>query len=371
MRLAERMVKMAKARGSKKPDCPDDPGPDERPQSERKGTKPRRTIDLVTGPSSGIGIRLIRQLLDRGDEVRIVVLDEPGGESWKLIPRGVIPYSADITLKRPNDRKILEDACRGVNNLFHIAGITDEMGNPPYEQFINVNVVGTENILDAFVGANKGAQLRFVYMGSTAVYGQNRPHEILTEESATKPADPYGETKLMAEHVVKSFSEVHDNLGYTIFRVAKMYGPHYEAVFHKVFRYLKEGKLVYIGKGDNHINLVHVDDVVGAMLLAVDMPMAINKTYNLTDGETYTLKQMFDKAASFMNIPPPTKSVHPLIAKLGARSLHISKGELDFMTSDRVISISKIKKDLNFTPKRQVDTEGYLMVKEFLKAYRG
>ena len=361
-----RMVKMAKPR-SKKDSSPDDP--EEGPKI--LAAKPRRTVDLVTGPSSGIGARLIHKLLERGDEVRVVVHEEPGGDNWKLIPRGVIPYNADITLKHSNDRKNLEDACRGVNNLFHIAGITDEKGNPPYEQFININVVGTENVLDAFVGTNGGAQLRFVYMGSTAVYGQNRPHEILTEESATKPVDPYGETKLMAEHVIKSFAEVHDYLRYTIFRVSKMYGPRYEAVFHKVFRYLKEGKLVYIGKGDNHLNLVHVDDVVNAMLLAAEMPMAINKTYNLTDGENYTLKQLFDKAANFMNIPPPTKSVHPMIAKLGAKRLNISKGELDFMTSDRVISIDKIKADLNFTPKRKVDVEGYAMVKEFLEGYKG
>ncbi|MFI5412795.1 MAG: NAD-dependent epimerase/dehydratase family protein, partial [Candidatus Micrarchaeales archaeon] len=164
---------------------------------------------------------------------------------------------------------------------------------------------------------------------------------------------------------------VHTSIRYTIIRASNMYGPYYETSFNKIFKYIKLGKLRYIGKGTNHMTLVHVDDVVDGIIAALDNMNSLNQTFNLTDGEPYTLKQLFDKAATFLNATPPSKHVHPALAVLRAKIFNINRAELNFMLSDRIVSIAKIKKDLNFHPTRSIDNEGNAMVQEFLKRYRG
>ncbi len=329
----------------------------------------RKMVDVVTGPTSGIGVKLIRKLLAMGDEVRVIVLEDPyKSELWKRLPGGVIPYVADITLKKPDDGHHMKEACSGADRIFHFAAITD-LQRASTEEYIQVNVIGTENVLKAFVDGNpQNKPVHFFYMSSISVYG-SRPGEVLAEDSETKPGSTYGETKLMAELVVKSFAAAHPNISYTIYRVANMYGPYYDGPFNRIFRFIKQGKLRYIGNADNRITLVHVDDAVDAILLSIDNRAAKNDVFNVSDGEVYTQRQLFTKAAEFLKVSPPRKHIHPAIAMLGAPILKLGRAELAYIISDRVISIAKIKKTLDFKPKRSIDTEGQEMVNEFLRHY--
>jgi nucleoside-diphosphate-sugar epimerase len=337
---------------------------------QKKEDPERRMIDVVTGPTSGIGIRLIKKLLEKGDEVRIIVLDELASGHWQFLPGGVIPYKADIRLKNPDDEGNLRAACSGADRIFHLAALTDVTRNSS-EDYIQINVIGTENVLKAFVDSNpQEKDVQFIYLSTTAVYGNKRPGETLTEDSDTRPSRLYGETKFMAEQVIKSFALAHPSIKYTIFRASTMYGPNYMASFDKIFKYLVENKLRYIGNGNNHITLTHVDDVVDGMLACVGKENAYDKIYNLTDGEAYTLKQLFDKAAKFLDAPVPSKHMHPALALLGAKVLNINMAELNFLLSDRIVSISKIHRELGFHPKRSMDIEGKEQALEFLKKYK-
>ncbi len=339
-------------------------------KKEKEKAPVRRMIDVVTGPTSGIGIRLIRKLLERGDEVRIIVLEELSSNHWKTLPGGVIPYRADIRLKNPDDEHNLRAACTGADRIFHLAALTDMTRNTS-EDYIQINVIGTENVLKAFVDSNpQEKQVQFVYLSTTAVYGNRRSGEILTEDSETKPSRLYGETKFMAEQVIKSFALAHPSIRYTIFRASNMYGPGYTASFDKIFRYLVENKLRYIGSGNNHITLTHVDDVVDGMVDCIGKEISYDKVYNLTDGEAYTLKQLFDKAAKFLNVPAPEKHMHPALALLGAKVLNMNMAELNFLLSDRIVSVSKIHRELDFHPKRSIDVDGKAQALEFLEKYR-
>ncbi len=347
---------------------------DDRPKQGRLTKKEeapkRKMIDVITGPTSGIGTRLIRKLLDMGDEVRIIVLEDLSSSHWKSLPGGVIPYRADIRLKNPDDERNLRAACAGADRIFHLAALTD-LTRSSSEDYIQINVLGTENVLKAFVDSNpQDKRVQFIYLSTTAVYGNKRPGEILTEDSETRPSRLYGETKFMAEQVVKSFALAHPSIRYTIFRASTMYGPGYTASFDKIFRYLLENRLRYIGSGNNHITLTHIDDVVDGMLACVGRENAYDKIYNLTDGEDYTLKQLFDKAAKFLDVPPPEKHMHPALALLGAKVLNINMAELNFLLSDRVVSIAKICRELDFRPKRSIDVEGKAQALDFLEKYK-
>ncbi len=325
-----------------------------------------RPVDLVTGATSKLGSLIVKKLIEKGHEVRVIIREEPTtSEEWKKLPPGAKPYIADITLKRSGDEKNLQAACSGVNNIFHIASAVYNYKHT-YDDFIEINVIGTENLINAALSANKGKPVHFISAGSVTVYGYRRPGEILTEESETHPESNYSKSKLMQEEVIKAYGNSNPELKYTILRYSTLYGPGYENSFFKVFKLLKEGALKYPGGAENHLPLVHVDDAVEAAVEASDSPKSLDSTYNVSDGDPHTLKELFDSASRLLGVPPPTKKVSLSLARIRGKISNLEYDEYEFLTSDRIISIDKISSELGFKPKVNLERGGAEMVGAFL-----
>ena len=334
--------------------------------TEKHGAK---AIDVVTGATSSLGVHLVRELLKRGDEVRVIVKDNPRvAEDWRTLPAGCIPYIADITFKDQGDKEVVKSACVGADNIFHLAAATYNY-KYRYQEMIDTNVIGTENVIRAYLEANtkRDSIVHFIYTSSVTVYGYQRTGEVLSEESEAKPSEGYSETKLMAEKVIQSFAAADPKLRYTIFRIGTMYGEGYEYEFYKVFEMLTGKSAKYIGDARNHLTLVDVNDATKALVLACDNQKSFNRIYNITDGIPYTQKELFDKAALFLGVKPPLSGLHPLIAKIGARMSGLNYDEFEFLISDRVIKIDKAKKELGYKPSSSIDVEGKQMAKNFMK----
>ncbi len=342
------------------------------PRTRRTRAK-RSATALVTGATSGIGRKLVERLLRNGYEVRVVLRRHPSEHAeWRELPRGVNVYVSDIKYMSGHNRKTLYEACRGVNVVFHLAAATHNYGSRYANErvdtdlMLNTNVIGTENILQTYAGANPTGKLKFIYASSVAVYGYKRADEVLTEESEPMPSTAYGESKYMAEQVVKAFAAANRRIAYTIFRIGVMYGENYESDFMRILRLIEEGRIRYIGKGLNHLTLVNVDDAAGAMVKAASKSGEVSKIYNLTDGVPYTQRDLFIKAARLLKSEEPSKSVHPLLAKIGARARGINAEQFAFLTSDRVVSIDRIKRELGFRPVG-IDAPAKELVAKFLK----
>ncbi|MGC8652296.1 MAG: NAD-dependent epimerase/dehydratase family protein [Candidatus Micrarchaeia archaeon] len=325
---------------------------------------------LITGATSQLGINLARTLIKMGYEVRILAQTGPElyGE-WSKLPPGVIPFVGDFTLKGDNDMNVLIDACRDVDVVFHVGGAEYNYKNT-YAKLIETNVVGTENMITAYMEANKnsGKNLRFIFTSTTSVYGYKRPGEILTEDADTRPTHGYPESKLMAEKVINAFGAANKSLRYTILRLSKLYGIGYESSFFKVFKLLMERKANYIGSGGNHITLLHVDDAVRALVMSAQEPDGANRVYNVSDGVPYTMKELLGLAAHMLGVEPPKKSVNPLLARIIASREHgIQYDEFEFLTSDRIISIEKIKKELGFIPSVKIEEGANELIDAFKK----
>jgi nucleoside-diphosphate-sugar epimerase len=338
--------------------------------AEGRKTHSSRRVSLVTGATSTLGIEVVRRLVKRGDEVRVVIRQQPEhNPEWKLLPPGVKPYVADLSLPSGDTSKALREACTGVDYLFHFAS-ANRPTTRKFSKYVEINVIGTENLLRAFIEANPGDKgVHVIYSSSTAVYGYNRPGETLTEESRTAPVTPYGESKLMGEHVVKAFASANKRVTYTIFRIGIMYGEGYDSAFNKVFKMLKEGRMKIIGDGGNHLCLVHVEDVADAMVGSTDDEKSGNKTYNLTDGAKYTQKELIGIASKFLGIGLPKGSISKFLVKMMTVGRSFDDAQLQFLLSDRVVSTERLRKELGFKPKRSIEIEGKNMVREFLKGH--
>ena len=113
------------------------------------------------------------------------------------------------------DTEAIAAAAEGVDCIVHVAALMGKPEGASDEAFLDVNVMGTQRLLDAAL-ANDVA--RFVYFSSTAAYCTDRAMVHPTPEDA--PLDPlslYGVSKKMAEALVENYHRVH-GLPYVIFR---------------------------------------------------------------------------------------------------------------------------------------------------------
>ncbi|OJI08230.1 MAG: hypothetical protein BK997_00785 [Candidatus Micrarchaeum sp. ARMAN-1] len=327
-------------------------------------------VDLVTGATSALGRRLVARLIDMGHEVRAVLRVHPSkSNEWMALPSKVKVYVADLTLKNENDSKVLEEACAGVDNIFHIAAAVYNYKNT-YDDLININVIGTENLLNAYEAANKNSKkpVHIIYASSITVYGYKRPNEILSESSTTKPASPYSESKIMAEQVIKSFADANKLMRYTIFRFGTFYGPDYKDSYFKIFKLIEQGRAIYVSGGANHVGLIHEDDAAAVMVLAIESKSKDNEIYNITEGEDYTIKWLFEFVANALGVQSPKRSIPHAIAKLTSKIANINYDELEFLASDRKIDISKARRKLGFDPKHNIRKDGLMLIEEYKKS---
>jgi nucleoside-diphosphate-sugar epimerase len=194
---------------------------------------------------------------------------------------------------------------------------------------------------------------------------------VLTEESEPMPRSAYSDSKYMAEHIIMEFAERNNCIAYTILRIGVIYGKGYERNFMRIFKLISENKLMYVGNGMNHLTLVNITDVIKGMFLVLESKRSANRVYNLTDGVAYTQRDLFRKAAKFLNVKEPSRSVHPFIARLGARARGINVDQFSFLVSDRTVSIARIRKELGFKPSVSIDKGGKELANEFLAHGRG
>ncbi|MDE1762455.1 MAG: NAD(P)-dependent oxidoreductase [Candidatus Micrarchaeota archaeon] len=315
------------------------------PQSPEAGS-----VSLVTGASGKTGKELIKMLLNRGDRVIALVKRK---DSILHLPSGVVPFLGDIT-----DAEVMKEACKGVDNVYHLAAIVSQY-RAITEEIMKVNVEGTVNIMRA---CEQNRVKHVIFLSSLDVYGHVRS-DMLTEESELRPKDRYGLSKVLAEREVLKYV---DKVPFTIFRVGQIYGPGFEYYFFKVFRAIKEQKAAIIGDGKNKLNLIHIDDALRAMLLAATKPISRYKIYNLTDGRTHTQEELFNLAADVMKVPRPTRHISKFIVKLVAKQKGIDNDELRFLTSSRPIDTTKIQTELGFKPAISIEDGASAFVKQFL-----
>ncbi|MGC8652210.1 MAG: NAD-dependent epimerase/dehydratase family protein [Candidatus Micrarchaeia archaeon] len=299
---------------------------------------------LVTGASGRLGSALVKALIAKGYRVNALV--QKGDNEVE----GASTFFADI-----NDKATIEKAFENVDIAVHLAAIVSQykFGKVAIHR---VNVEGTRNVVDLCKIHNVN---RIIFASTVDVYGQNRQN-VLNEGSTLKPADAYGKSKVEAERIIVS-----SGIAYTIFRMAVIYGPAFEASFFKVFDAVAKGKAYIIGDGVNVLSLINIKDVVNAYILAIQGGGAPSGIYNLGDGMYYTQSYLYNLAARLLGVNSMPKHISKLLAFIVARAKGFDIDELRFITSNRKLDISKVKKELSFTPKVDIINGGSELVNMF------
>ncbi|HEY8773283.1 MAG TPA: NAD-dependent epimerase/dehydratase family protein [Gaiellaceae bacterium] len=296
----------------------------------------------ISGGAGFLGLHLARRLLADGHEVRtldLAPLDEPELE------RRVEELRGDI--RNVRDARALAE---GADVLVHAAAALPIQASR--ESIRSANVGGTATVLAAAAEAGVG---RTVLVSSTAVYGIPKVHPI-HEDDPLVGVGWYGESKIEAEEVTRDFGR--RGLGFTIIRPKTFIGPERLGVFEILFDWIRDNRRIYmLGSGANRYQLLAVEDLVDAIVLAAERPEAAGETLNVGAKEFGTvradLQALIDHAGSTSRLTPvPARPAE--IALRGLELLRVSPlAEWHYKTAhrDSFVDVSKAERLLGWSPR--------------------
>jgi nucleoside-diphosphate-sugar epimerase len=307
---------------------------------------------LITGGTGFIGSRLALRCLERGDAVRILGQQNNAAEaeaSKNLRARG-----AEIILDSVTNQARVFAVTRDVDLVYHLAAAQHE-ANVPDQHFWNVNVAGTQNLLEA---SEQSGVKRFVHGSTIGVYGATSVG-IIDEQSPLQPMNIYGRTKLEGERRVLSFQE---RLPVVIARISETYGPGDYRLL-KLFKAIQKRLFFMIGDGRNKHHLIYIDDLIDCLFLTAAVPEAIGNTFVLAGKEIVTTQEMVSiiseqlgKRMRKYHFPLFPFLVLATAFEYSFRLLKIQpplhRRRMDFFRNSFVLSHEKSSKLLGFTPQR-------------------
>jgi UDP-glucose 4-epimerase len=226
---------------------------------------------LITGIAGFIGSTLARGVLAQGNQVRGIDNFSTGKRENLTEIRGRIDLR-EIDLL---DLKSVQEACRGVDYVFHEAAIPSVPRSvlDPIESN-RANIDATVNLL---VAARDTRVKRVVYAASSAAYGDT-PTLPKREDMFPNPISPYAVAKLTGEYYMTSFWRCY-GLETVSLRYFNIFGPRqdptspYSGVLAKfITQMLKREPPVIFGDGKQSRDFTYVENVVNANLLACQAP---------------------------------------------------------------------------------------------------
>ena len=274
-------------------------------ESLRTGDIPRMIV-VVTGSTGFIGRHLVDALLERGAEVRALVRPETLRD--RRDPR-VGHWEADLL----DDRSVRESPIwHGATHVYHLAGVTK---GRTLDQFRGGNVFPTANVLAALAGRG-GRPPRVVLVSSQAAAGPASAADTPVRESdPAAPIEAYGRSKLQAEQATLRYRNV---LPITIVRPSSVYGPG-DRDFLNVFRQERHRLAVRAVPRDHALSIVHVRDLVRALLAAGEQTVAAGRTYFVANEQPVTWGELYDAIDAVIGRSPIGVPLPAVLRDVAAR----------------------------------------------------
>jgi nucleoside-diphosphate-sugar epimerase len=254
----------------------------------------------ITGGTGFIGGTLAEALLGRGYAVRIFTRSQPRRRL----------EGAQYAVVSFDDADSLRKAAEGADFVVHMAAMLFSRTRAGFEK---ANVAGTANLAAAAASLARPPE-KFVYISSLAAGGPSAENSPRTEETPDAPVSNYGRTKLGGEKEVLRLPAA---VRRTILRPSIVYGPNEYAVS-KIAAWVKKGFMVNAG-GAGSFSFVYVDDLVQAVITALENPATDGNTYYICENRAYIWKDFIAMLAKAMGVKMPfmLDLPRPLLSALG------------------------------------------------------
>ena len=297
---------------------------------------------VITGGAGFIGTTLARRLVDENEIVALDNLhrDTLGGTSLAEHPNFRF-VQGDVL-----DSPFLAEVFQGATHLVHaaaIAGVDTVLESPV--RTMRVNLIGTYNALEAAL-ATRDTVERVIEFSTSEVFGTYAykvdEEHVTTQGSVGEARWTYAVSKLAGEHMARAY---YDELGLPTVAVRpfNVYGPGQiggGAIRAFIETALEGRDLVIHGDGSQIRAWCYVDDMVEALLLALEHPNAVGESFNVGNARS---------AVTIYDLAQRIKRLTECPGELVFRPLHYTDVEL------RIPNVDKARQLLGFEAKVELD----------------
>jgi nucleoside-diphosphate-sugar epimerase len=264
---------------------------------------------LVTGGAGFIGSNLVRALLERGDDVRVLDNFSTGNRA------NLEGLDVEIVEGELRSYERVHNAMRKAEVVYHLGAL----GSVPrsVQDPLTSSAVNVEGTLNVLLAARDEGVRRVVFSSSTSVYGSTRDLPT-TEETAPDPISPYGVAKLAAERYCVSFSRVYHSFESVVLRYFNVFGPRqspfsqYAAAIPLFVHAIAAGEPITVyGDGEQSRDFTYVGNVIDATLRAGETDGANGEIFNIAAGAPATLNHVAETIGAILGKPVERKHLPP------------------------------------------------------------
>lgn len=301
---------------------------------------------LVTGGAGYIGAHVVKSLLENSYEV--VVVDDLSTGLERKIPKNVKFYKINISNTLELTNILRNEKIEGVIHLAAKKAVGESVLNPSL--YYQENIGGLISLLEAMSHADVK---KIVYSSSAAVYGTPKEDRV-SEEAATNPESPYGETKLVGEWLLKADQQAR-NIKWVSLRYFNV-----------------------VGAGDDELGDTGVNNLIPMVFSAIsrnESPQIFGNDYATKDGtcirdyihvedlafaHVLAAKKLTEKYSEILNIGTGSgysvKEVMDLIEKVIGKKINYEYvGRRSGDPAQTIADPSKALKDLNWKAKLDLE----------------
>ena len=284
---------------------------------------------LLTGASGFIGGHLAARLVAEGRRLRCLVRPTSDTTQLRALSARDGRCGIELVVGDLTDSESLRRASDGCAQVVHCAAMVSDWGT--VQEIRAANATGTSALAAAAAAAGAG---RFVQISTTDVYGYPGTPGVMEDHESGGFANWYSETKREAEAALQRIA-ADSELEVVVLRPATVYGPGATEVVGEMTRAMRGRYLPTVAGGRATAGLVHVENLVDAVLLALSRPEAAGEAFNVVDGLDVTWGEFLGDIGAELGYPPPWIKLNYRLAFYIAVSLEESYRALRRITSVR------------------------------------
>ena len=282
------------------------------------------TVSLITGSTGFIG----RKLADIIDE-EIRVLSREKHSDYDTI---VCDLQSEV---------IPDQALNNVNTVFHLAGFAHDMRDASKiaDLYYKVNVSATIQLANLAV---KSGVKRFVFVSSVKAGGNPPLGTCANEKDQKNTEDVYGKTKREAELKLLEIGK-ESGMHVSIIRPSLVYGPDVKGNLQLMLSGIGKGWFPPLPETGNRRSMIHVDDLVRAILLVAEDKRANGEIFIATDGTPHSSRYIYNAMCSALDKSIPKWSVPKILFDMASLVNPRIKYKLNKLLGDECYSSAKLE----------------------------
>tara|TARA_B110000003_G_scaffold274078_1_gene313124 strand:- start:2871 stop:3800 length:930 start_codon:yes stop_codon:yes gene_type:complete len=288
---------------------------------------------LITGSTGFIGSSLVNALSNSCNKLILL--------SRTINPE--IPHKQIKCDFLTDELKI--DFFQNVDVVFHLAGCAHDTRISKSENYYRkINVEASLNIAQLAIKCNVS---KFVYLSSVKAGPKINQNKFFSQGDI-KAKDIYGQTKYEAEEALMQIALM-CNMSLIILRPALVYGPEVKGNLKFMLKGVLQGWFPPLPEVHKYRSMVHIDDLIRALMFIVEDNRADGNTYVITDEHKYSSREIYETLCYACNKKPFNWSVPKFVFELIGYLHPVIRSKMRKLFDDEIYSSVKIK-ELGFNP---------------------